>query len=138
MRNSRRLIGFGTNGDLPTADQVKMNLEAVAEYRLHPFGRLPQNVKQGMQVHMAVITYPESKCYICNGRKVIAVSIRDDDGDETFEDRTCVRCGGKGVLTDGFGLEQIPEVREPLWPSQTCICEYERDGPMGHPKCPAR
>lgn len=82
---------------------------------------------------------PPKQCYLCQGEKELTVSVWHGK-DEVLEKRTCVRCWGEGVLSDGANLDQlfVRNALAPMKPSPPCICDYKRDGPMGNPKCPAQ
>lgn len=89
---------------------------------------------------MPEVEYPPRECYICQGTRVIPVSSWKGDDVITLE-ATCVRCQGNGVITDGLNLDHVIDVLAPsrqlAFPTRVCICDFERDGPEGHPNCPA-
>lgn len=82
---------------------------------------------------------PPRQCYLCQGEQEITVSVWHGK-DEVLESRTCVRCWGSGELTEGKNLDQLFALNAsaPIRPSPPCICDFKRDGPEGHPRCPAR
>lgn len=82
---------------------------------------------------------PSRQCYLCEGEQEITVS-EWHGKEEIMTRRTCVRCWGAGVLTEGTNLDRLlfANASAPITPSPPCICNYHRDGPLGHPRCPAR
>lgn len=84
------------------------------------------------------------ECFMCSddghGNRVVTVSVWDDRKDPIDVPTTCPRCHGSGRITDGFTKNEVIKVGSGKQPEResVCICNFTKDGPLGHPQCPAR
>ena len=87
-----------------------------------------------------------AECFMCsddgNRNRVVTVSVWDDRKEPIDVPTTCPRCHGTGRITDGFTRNEVIKTGRRKQPEPTreavCICNYKKDGPLGHPQCPAR
>lgn len=78
-------------------------------------------------------------CYVCAGRGYITVDSFDANVEPHPFQSDCVRCFGRGSISDGMGREELRRFLPRMQSYEPeCTCDFPTHGPLGDPYCPSR